>query len=157
MNSLTKLIAAGMVLFAATACTQTPKNMEKAEIDEITHLVENWSYHKNPTLTEVNACEIFTERLIEDYERVDSMHIALGDEVGLLDFDPWSESQDPNPKTKGIVNEVYDITDSTATVEMIITRWNDQIAKTLYLKYTEDGWRIDDMTIGEGVTLRTLF
>lgn len=142
----------------AAACAQPQRNTQKDEIDEITHLVENWSYHNSPMLAAENATAYYTESLVSDYERADSIALAQDDEMGVLDFDPWTESQDPSPKAKGFVNEVYDITDSTAIVELTIINWDYQVNKKLYLRYTSEGWRIDDMTIdAEGNTLRSLF
>ena len=140
-----------------TACSLTggkggkwrsESEIKKLTIREITHIVEKWGYHRNLSLYDEYATEYFSEQLLDKLHEAETAAKRAGDDM-FMDFDPWSEGQDPDPKTRCEIKDVYDITDSTATVDINMTQWKVPKQKTLYLFYTGKGWRIDDFTIDE--------
>lgn len=147
------------MLLTLSACTSSSRDnkehseeeLKKLTIRELTVMMEKWTFHNTPSVWDDNAETYYTTDLLETLKEAQE---ASGDEM-FMDFEPWSESQDPDPKTRGEVTDVYDITDSTATVELTITWWKTPLKKTAHLLYTDNGWRIDDFTINqEGQTLR---
>lgn len=128
---------------------RTPEELKQLTVREISITVENWGHHRNPSVWDEYAEEVYSEELLQTIR--DTAETAE-DEM-FLDFDPWSMGQDPDPKTRCEVTDVYDMTDSTATVEMTMIQWKNPLQKKLLLRYTDAGWRIDDMTIDEEQTL----
>lgn len=151
---ITSAIAATLLLAACTPPAKSrgngrPENeIKKLTIREITHIVEKWGYHRNLSPYDEHATEYFSEPLLDKLQ--EAAEEAEKDGEGMfMDFDPWSEGQDPDPKTRCEVTDVYDITDSTATVDINMIQWKVPHPKTLYLIYTANGWRINDFTIDD--------
>lgn len=156
MNKNIYRLLFGAFIFLLAACNgtnkrtseRTPEELKKLTIREITITVENWGHHRNPSLFDEYAYQVYTQSLIEDTQKA----IEEAEDEMFMDFDPWSMGQDPDPKTRCEVTDVYDMTDSTATVDVTMTQWKAPMLKKLFLIYTEDGWRIDDMSINEEQT-----
>lgn len=81
----------------------------------------------------------------ERYYALMSEALKLCDETGdiLYDYDYWVCGQDISDDWRYKVAKVYNITDSTALVDMIIHNFVDQ-ETTIALLYERDDWYIDD-------------
>lgn len=124
---------------------------QKLVIREITAFLEKSTYHRSPSFFDEDAGEFFSTDLLQTF------NAAMEDEDAFLDMDPWAENQDPDPKTHTEVTDVYDIEDETATADVTVFQWKMPLRKTVYLKYEDEGWRIDNFTIGEeGSTVRDM-
>lgn len=136
----------------------SPEERKKLEIQEITNRMERLTYHSILDFQDENCNEYFSEELIDTYNRACTIASENGDDM-YLDWQTWVENQDPDvAHTLGEVMDVYDLTDNTATVDMVITQWKTPVKKTVYLIYEEDSWYVNDYSIQEdGKTLRQFF
>ena len=83
----------------------------------------------------------------ERYYALMSEALKLCDETGdiLYDYDYWVCGQDISDDWSYKVAKVYNITDSTALVDMIIHNFSD-IESTIALRYERGDWYIDDFS-----------
>ena len=73
--------------------------------------------------------------------------LAICDKTGdiLYDYDYWVCGQDISDDWSYKVAKVYNVTDSTALVDMIIHNFSDQ-ENTIALRFERDDWYIDDFS-----------
>lgn len=83
----------------------------------------------------------------ERYYALMQQALALCDETGdiLYDYDYWVCGQDISDDWGYKVAKVYDVTDSTALVDMIIHNFSD-MEKTIALRFERDDWYVDDFS-----------
>ena len=75
---------------------------------------------------------------------------AICDETGdiLYDYDYWVCGQDISDDWSYKVAKVYQVTDSTALVDMIIHNFSDT-ENTIALRFERDDWYIDDFSLSD--------
>ena len=98
------------------------------------------SYIKNPFNRDSAYCS-------ERYYALMQEATELCNETGdiLYDFDYWVCGQDWSDDWNCKVAKVYEITDSTALVDLMIHNFDD-IETTIALRFERDDWYIDDFT-----------
>ena len=155
MTRILAKFSVALVLCMLASCTgSSNRSVSKSDnkeliIRDITSHVEKIAFHSNPSLFADDADEIFSEDLMATFRD------AISAEDAYFDADPWAENQDPDPKTRTEVQDVYDIEGDSAKVDVIVTQWKQPFSRTIHLVYEEESWRIDDFTIADGTsTLR---
>ena len=83
----------------------------------------------------------------ERYYALMQQALAICDETGdiLYDYDYWVRGQDISDDWSYKVTKVYQVTDSTALVDMIIHNFSDT-DNTIALRFERDDWYIDDFS-----------
>ena len=83
----------------------------------------------------------------ERYYALKKEALEICNETGdiLYDYDYWVCGQDFSEDWSFKVAKVYEITDSTALVDLLIHNFNDKEA-TIALRFERDDWYIDDFT-----------
>lgn len=86
-------------------------------------------------------------------QEMDSIDFELGTDPGL-GYDTWVESDEADTENgySETINNISDITDSTATARLTIVNRGDTIQKTIFLKRESDHWVMDNMTLENGRT-----
>lgn len=120
----------------------------RQRIDTIYKFVGKLSYNEDGT-TDYNPSGINHDSAYcsERYYALMKEALQLCDETGdiLYDYDYWVCGQDISDDWSYKVAKVYNITDSTALVAMIVHNFSD-IESTIALRYERGDWYIDDFS-----------
>lgn len=151
-----------IIIAIFTANIESRNYNEEQQLDEefkISCMLASIATHKNPTIQEkIGRDTIFTPSLTMLYDKADSIYMSKGNETSLVDWNTWSENQDPDGNTEFTINNIsVNEKEKSAIVKIDITQYNSKIKKCLYLKKNfNDKWLIDDLTFGidSNTTLR---
>lgn len=119
----------------------------RQRIDTIYKFVGKLSYDEEGFQTDYNPYDMDFDSLYcsQRYYALMSEAFEICEETGdiLYDYDHWVCGQDISDEWKYTVKKVYNITDSTALVDMIVHNYIDQ-ETTIALLYERDDWYVDD-------------